>query len=157
MKTLLAALGLAVTATEAEGLAALTALQAKIVDPATYVLKTVHDATLAQLAAATGELETTRSAARKKDVDALLEGALKAKKILPAQREHYATLCATDDGLAQVKKLLEASPAMLGASGLDDQDPETRAPAGELTREQLAVCSAMGIDPEAFKKTLAAA
>jgi hypothetical protein len=32
-------------------------------------------------------------------VDELIEGALKAKKITPAQRQHYETLCATDEGL----------------------------------------------------------
>ncbi|MCW1842292.1 phage protease [Prosthecomicrobium hirschii] len=156
MKTVLAALGLVATATEAEALAALTALQGRVVDLSAYVRKDVHEATLAQLTAATATLDGIRQANRKTEIEAVLEGALTAKKILPAQREAYAALCATEEGLAQVKALIAASPAMLGASGLDRQ-PTPGAAAGALTAQQLAICEAMGLDPEAYRKSLAAA
>ncbi|TPQ46763.1 hypothetical protein C2U72_25280, partial [Prosthecomicrobium hirschii] len=137
-------------------LAALTALQGRVVDLSTYVRKDMHEATLAQLTAATATLDGIRASNRKAEIEAVLEGALTAKKILPAQREAYAALCATDEGLAQVKALIAASPAMLGASGLDKQ-PTPGAAAGALTAQQLAICEAMGLDPEAYRKSLAAA
>lgn len=156
MKTILAALGLAATASEAEGLAALTALQGKIVDPSTVVSKAIHDETLAKLAAATTKLTTIETETRKRDVDGVIEGALKAKKILPAQKDHYVALCSTDAGLSQVKAMLAVTPALLGATGLDNKDPE-KGGGGELTAAQLTVCAALGLSVEDYKKTLAAA
>lgn len=123
MKSVLALLGLQETASETAALAAVQALQAKIVDPATVVAKAMHDETLAKLSAATTELTAIKAAAGKAEVEALLEQALKDKKIVPAQREHYAALCATA-GVDSVKKLLAASPALLGASGLDAREPK---------------------------------
>lgn len=123
MKSVLALLGLQETASETAALAALQALQAKIVDPATVVAKSVHDETLAKLTATTTELTAIKAAAGKAEIEALLEQALKDKKIVPAQREHYAALCATA-GIASVKSLLAASPALLGPSGLDTREPK---------------------------------
>lgn len=77
-----------------------------------------------QLATASTRLTTMETAARTKDVDAVLEGALKDRKILPVQREHYAKLCATDDGLVQVKAMLAVTAVGLQPSGLDGQRPD---------------------------------
>jgi phage I-like protein len=156
MKTILVALGLQPTASEAEGLAALTALQGKIVDPAAVVSKAVHDAALAQLAAATTKLTTIETETRGREVAGVIDAALTAKKIVPAQKDHYLALCSTDAGFAQVKAMLAVTPAILGASGLDNKDP-AKGGGGELSAEQLAVCSALGINPEDYKKTLAVA
>ena len=65
------------------------------------------------------EVQTTRKAMRDRDVAELLDGALRDKKIVPAQRESYAAMCATDEGLAGVRNMIVATPALLGASGLD--------------------------------------
>jgi phage I-like protein len=123
LKALAKALGLADTADEAACLAAITGLQTSL---AGKVDKAVHDQALAnlatattQLAAATAQLAARDTADHQAKVEALLDGALKDKKIVPAQRDHYATLCATPDGFIQVKTLLEKTPAGLQASGLD--------------------------------------
>lgn len=110
------ALGLAGTADEA---ACLNAISTGVVP------REVHAQTLANLAATTTELTALKDAIRKDKVDALIESALAAKKIVPAQRERYAALCATDDGLAQVTALLDATPANLPGSGLDTRQPPT--------------------------------
>lgn len=123
MKSVLALLGLQETASESAALAAVQALQAKIVDPATVVAKAVHDETLVKLAAATAELDAIKAAAVKADVEALLAAALTAKKIVPAQQDHYRALCATA-GIAAVKALIDASPALLGSSGLETREPK---------------------------------
>jgi len=116
LKAIAAALNLAPEASEASCLAAIGDL-AKRVDP------TIHQQALSTLAAANSELAALKAAGRKEKVDLLLEGALKAKKITPAQRDHYEALCATDDGLVQVAKLIETLGAGLQASNLDDRTP----------------------------------
>lgn len=148
MKTVATALGLAETATEAEYLAAVTSLQSKAADT---VAKAIHDETVAKLAATTAELTQIRDAARKGKVDAVIEGALKAKKILPAQKGHYVSLCATDEGLAAVEALLAASPELLGASGLDDKT----VPGGDvvqLSAEDQAVMKQLGLTEDAYRE-----
>jgi phage I-like protein len=116
LKALAKALGLADTADEATCLAAIVTLQA---DLAGKVDKAVHEQALANLAAVTGQLDAIKTAGRKVKVEGVIEAALTAKKIMPAQKTHYLALCATDDGLAQVEALLAATPAGLQASGLD--------------------------------------
>lgn len=124
------ALGLAETADEAACLSAIATLSTSKVD------KAVHDEALASLAAATqkasdaeGRLATLAAAARKEKVETLIEAALKAKKIVPAQRERYAALCSTDQGLAEVEALLAVTPENLLGSGLGDRPPsDTDAP-----------------------------
>ncbi|MBK5959327.1 hypothetical protein CCR97_14085 [Rhodoplanes elegans] len=128
IKAIAQALGLADGADEAACLAAIGTLQAERTAAAGKVDKAVHDQALATLSAAQAQLAALQAAGRKTRVDAVIEGALKAKKILPAQRDHYVALCATDDGLAAVEKLLAATPSGLQASGLDAQGaPDTDA------------------------------
>lgn len=117
MKTIATALGLAEGASEAECLSTLAALKAGSVP------KKVHDETLAQLQARSDELDGIRKAAREARVTGLIEGALKAKKIVPALKSHYAELCSTDAGLDTVEKLFAGMTPALPGSGLDDRAP----------------------------------
>ncbi|MFZ5739639.1 MAG: phage protease [Pseudomonadota bacterium] len=125
-KEIAKALGLAEGADETACLSAITTLQAGT------VAKAVHDQALTNLAAATGrvaELEaqiaTRDRADHEAKVTATLDAALKAKKIVPAQRDKYASLCATPAGLAEVQALLDVTPATLQASNLDERAAET--------------------------------
>lgn len=77
-----------------------------------------------QLATTTSLVGELQKSARDRDVNELLEGALKEKKIAPAQREHLASLCATDEGLKGVRAMLAATAPGLQASGLDGQLPD---------------------------------
>ncbi len=145
MKSVLSALGLSEAADEASSLAAITTLKENSVD------KAVHDEALATLTARTEELAALKAAVRSEEVDALIEDALKAKKIVPAQRDHYAALCATDEGLAGVKKLLDATPETLAASGLDTRKPSDGGPLDPVTlaaaaRELVAESRAKGVE-----------
>lgn len=115
MKSVLSALGLTEGADEAACLAAVTTLKANTVP------KAVHDEALASLSTKSEELAALQAAVRSGQVDELIESALAAKKIVPAQRDHYVALCASDEGLTSVKKLLEATPSSLAASGLGDR------------------------------------
>lgn len=129
MKELAAALGATAEASENALLAALAA---------NYVPKNVHDQALSQLSAATTQLKTIEIEARKAKVAALIDDALKQKKILPAEKDHYVALCATDAGLEAVAQLLAAKVVRLPASGLDAR-PAPGGDAGETpTPAQLA-------------------
>ncbi|MGX5776509.1 phage protease [Methylorubrum zatmanii] len=71
-----------------------------------------------QLATTSARLASVEKAGREKEVSELLEAALKDRKIVPAQREHLAALCASDDGLKGVKAMLAATTPGLQPSGL---------------------------------------
>lgn len=143
LKAIAAALGLNEDAAEASCLSAITDLRKRI-DPA------IHQQILETLSAVQAELGDIKAAGRKEKVDALLEGALKAKKITPAQREKYEALCTTDDGLVQVTALIET----LGA-GLKPTDLDTRREPGSvatLSAEDRDVMKMLGQTEEEFRK-----
>lgn len=141
MKQVAQALGLQPEASEAACLSAITALGAGKVDQA------VHDATLADLTETSANLAALQASIAKTSTDSVLEEALKAKKILPSEREHFANLAATSEGLKSVKALIDARPAQLGASGLngmavddgaDDTNPVVLANKARAHQAQLA-------------------
>ena len=104
-----------------------------------YLPKAVHDEAVSKLSASETKLGAIEDASRKARVDALIEGALKEKKILPAEKDHYARLCATDAGFESVKALLAAKSPALTKSGLDEKKPEEGAAAlAALSPTQLA-------------------
>lgn len=115
MKSIAEALGLQAGAAESECLSALTTLQNGTVP------KSAHDDVTAQLASLSTENAALKGEQRKARIDAVIEAALSARKIVPAEKEHYVSLCATDAGLASVEKLFAAKTALLSASGLDDR------------------------------------
>lgn len=114
-KPIAEALGLAATATAAECLTAIGALK---VGQGEMVAQLQ-----AQLTTTSSRLAAVEKASREKEVNDLLEGGLKERKIVPAQREHLAKLCTTDDGLANVRAMLGATAAGLQPSGLDGSTP----------------------------------
>ncbi len=143
LKAIAAALGLTEDAAEASCLSAITSLKARI-DPA------VHQEALSKIQTLTTELETRTKAEHQAKVDALLDEALKAKKIVPAQRETYAALCTTAEGLAQVTALLGTMAAGLTPSGLDDRNPGSDIAA--LSAEDREIIREMGLTEEAYRK-----
>lgn len=137
-------LSLSAAADEASCLAAIETLQKRI-DPA------IHQQTLTELATATASLTTLQADIRKGKVETLMEDALKAKKITPAQRASYEALCVTDTGFDQVKAIFETLGASLQASGLDDK----KTPEGGVTTlsaEDREVMRQMGLTEEQFRK-----
>ncbi len=143
LKSIALALGLTAEADDASCLSAIGDLRRRI-DPA------VHQETLTTLSATVAELDAFKKAGRDEKVTALLEGALTAKKISPAQRESYAALCATDDGMVQVTKLIETMGAGLPASGLDNKKPGDQL--ATLSAEDREVMKEMGLTEEDYRK-----
>ena len=143
LKKIAQALGLAETADETACLSAIASLSQRID-------KAVHDQALQTLSATTAELTALKTAERNKKVTDLLEGALTAKKITPAQRAHFETLCATDEGLAGVEALIAATAAGLGASGLDDKRPPDQL--ATLSAEDREAMADLGLTEEQYRK-----
>lgn len=112
MKSVIAALGLSESANEAACLSALNE---------NFVPKKTHADLLAQLSTATGELAAIKKASHDADVTRVLEDALTKKKMLPAQRDGFAKMAATPEGLANVKSILDATAegAFAAASTLE--------------------------------------
>jgi phage I-like protein len=117
MKTIAEALGLAGGATEADCLAALNERLTG------SVARAVHERALADLTSATDRLSAIEGERRAEKVSRVLDDALAAKKLTPAERPAFEALCATDAGLSQVEALLKARPELLAASWLGNQPP----------------------------------
>ena len=143
LKKIAIALGLAETADETACLAAIAAHSQR-------VDRGVHEQTLATLSATTAELEALKKAGHDKEVTDLLEGALTAKKITPAQRAELEPLCATAGGFDQVKKLIDATAPGLGASGLDKKTPPGQV--ATLSAEDRDIMRDLGLTEEQFRK-----
>lgn len=142
-KAIAAALGLQDDAAETSCLSAIGDLRQRI-EPG------VHQQTLATLAATQSELEALKTSIRNDKVHTLLEGALTAKKITPAQRETYEALCATEDGFKQVSKLIETLGAGLVSSGLDNKTAPGQVVT--LSAEDRDIMKALGQSEEEFRK-----
>lgn len=106
LRAIATALGLDAGAGEAECLQAVSSLRTDAVPRAQ------HEAVVARLSA----LETN---VQVDTVERLLDDAVKAMKIMPAEREGYAALCATPAGLRQVEQLFASKMPKLRPSGLD--------------------------------------
>ncbi len=143
LKAIAKALGLNEDATEQSCLSAISEMAGR-------VDKGVHQVTLDTLAAAQAELGLIKKSAREKEVNDLIEGALAAKKITPAQRDQYAALCATDDGLKGVKGLLATMGPVLQPSGLDDRTPPSTI--ASLSAEDRQMMTDLGLSEEEYRK-----
>lgn len=143
LKAIAVALGLSEDASEASCLTALSSLKTRI-DPA------VHQAALDQVKTLSADLEARNAADHKAKVDTLLDDALKAKKIVPAQRDQFAALCGSPEGLAQVTALFATMTATLAASGLDEK--KAGGDLSTLSAEDREVIKMLGISEEEYRK-----
>ncbi len=143
LKALAAALGLSEDASEASCLSAVSNLKTRI-DPA------IHSQALEQIKTLTATIEDGNKAAHKGKVDAMLEDALKAKKISPAQRESYEVLATSPEGFEQVKKLIETLGAGLAPSGLDKRTAEEQT--ATLSAEDRDIMKQLGVTEDEYRK-----
>ncbi|MGB7480146.1 MAG: phage protease, partial [Burkholderiaceae bacterium] len=167
LAALLAKLGLdAAKSTDEQALAALNAYIAKAdaadgqvaalsaqvaaatPDPAKYMPVEAVAPLREQLAALTAQVNGG-------EIDKVVEAALSAGKLLPAQEKWARDLGKSD--IAALKAYVESAPQIAALGGQQTQGKPPAGKEGELTAEQLAVCSAMGLSAEDFKKTLAEA
>lgn len=167
MKLILAALGLAVTATEDEALVALNALKATHTvalsaassatpNPAQYVGIAVLSAVQGELATTKNELAALKAASQVAEVDAVVVAALAAGKLTPATEAWARDLGKTH--LAALNSFIAAAPASTkpGTTQTGGKAPAGGEGVAALSADQLKLCGQMNVKPEDFQKTLAA-
>jgi phage I-like protein len=170
-KALCTAMGLSETATEAEVVAAVLALQSKAalnaakpdaaqtqtdtskVDLAVYAPRADLNAMEVRALAAEKQLAEHDAAHLKQETEATVDEAIKNRKIAPASRAEHLALCATKEGFEAFKKIAAATPAIIGTEA---QAPEGAPPAAgggaALNAEETATYKAMGYTGEEIKK-----
>lgn len=154
LKDLLLALGLAETASAADAVSAIALLKAG--DPAKFVPKAQHDATVTALAAAEKKLQDADDAAQAARCASLVDDAVKGGKIAPAAKDQYLALAKSNyDG---TKAAIDAMPVVLKAgtdTALETADPDKGA-AGKLSEAEKAMAATLGLTEEAFLAARAA-
>lgn len=161
LELLLASLGLAKETSEADALTAVAALKAKAdqveglnvklaalssqaPDPAKFVAVETMSALQAEVAALTSQINGDK-------VSKVVEAALTAGKLLPAQKDWALDLGKTN--LAALTAYVEKTPAIAALGGMQsDQTKVGGNGADPLSEAELAVCKATGISAEDFLK-----
>lgn len=113
-------------------------------DPAIYVPKRAFDEV-------SHSLQTLRDQVAKEDAERLVQAAMSSGKVPPALKD-WATDYATRSP-EEFKRYLETAPVHSAAHSAEGKPP-TATGATSLTPDQEAVRAAMGLDREAFLKTL---
>lgn len=151
---LIALLGLAATATDAEIETAITSSialnrQGAKPDPLLYVPKADLDAALNRANTAEAKLKKRDEDTAEAEAVALVDGAVKDGKVAPASRDHYLTLCRSGQ-TATVKAMLATLPTLGAAQKSKTEGDPTSEKQGALDDSQLAICRRLGIKPEEF-------
>lgn len=160
IKKILAAMGLAENATEAEALNTIQKLKADLAsaansmaaasDLAKFVPRGDYDAALVRATNAEGVLETQKKTALETAINSEIDLALKAGKIIPATVDYHKAQCQQEGGLERFKAYVAAVPAIGGDSGLDDKNPEDTTTA--LNAEQAQIAAMFGNTVEDLKR-----
>lgn len=120
-----------------------------------YVPRADYDALAQRATNAEQALQAQQDAQHKAAADAAIEQALTAGKITPATVEYHRATCADAAGLERFLAFVAAAPTIAADTGLAGKKQDSTSTA--LNAEELAVCHATGISPEAFAKARAAA
>ena len=163
MKTLLAALALAVDASEAEALACVSKMQTEH----TLLLNATGKTTVAEASGAiaawkagsekaselSAKLEALEGVSKKFEVDTIVKKAVDEKRAAPAQVEVLTRMGMRD--VAELKAFLDASPKLLGEPAKAAAPGAGGDSIATLSAEEKAVLKQTGTDPVAYLKTKA--
>ncbi|MFP7605180.1 phage protease [Serratia quinivorans] len=149
-----AALGLGADATVDNGVTAIQGLKtaeqvalnrAKEPDLTAFVPKETH-----QLAMNRAETAENALKARvEKDAEDLVDAAIAAGKVAPANRIMYLAICRTEEGRTQFAEFDKSAPAIVSADPAKKKEQEGKGKQ-ELTDTELAMCRDMSISKEEF-------
>lgn len=164
MNALLLALGLPVTATEAEGLTALNALKAthqtalnaaQTPDLNKFVPRSEFDAVQNRALNAEKKIEESDKTKKDKEVEKELDEAQAAGKITPASREFYKATCAAEGGLEKFREFVKTTVPVVepGSQGKDGKPPEKGT---ALNAAQKQVAESLGLTEAQYLKSVAA-
>lgn len=155
----LAALGIAATATDTDALNAINTLKAdrdtalnSAANPPLdkFVPKADYDLALNRATDAEGKLAEQAKTTLETAINTEIDAALAAGKITPATKDYHIAQCRQDGGLDRFKTFCQAAPVVGADTNLSHKKPgESDA---ELNAEELAIIESMGISAEDHKK-----
>ncbi|MBA4382756.1 MAG: hypothetical protein C0406_09345 [Sideroxydans sp.] len=146
--TEVAAAGFSITSLIAAKNTQIATLSAAVPDPAKYV-------PVDAMAALQFEVATLRTEKTTREVDGVVTAALTAGKLLPPQEKWARDLGMKD--MAALTAYIETAQGVAALTSTQTQGKQpVGTPQGELSDAQLAMCRSTGVNPEDFKKTLAA-
>ena len=159
LAALLAALGLASTATFEEAINSITQLKGDLTVALNsaasppldkFVPKADYDLALNRATDAEGKLATQAKEALDVAINTEITAALAAGKITPATQEYHIAQCRQEGGLDRFKAFCAAAPVVAANSDLGTRK------AGEtetaLNAEELKVCESLGLTAEEYRK-----
>lgn len=122
------------------------------VDLTNYAPRSDLAAALNRATTAETELKTLKDAQADRDIDAAINGAMDAGKIVPASADTYRAMCREEGGLERFNALVATLPVIAGAaeSRAQNRAEETGKGKSSLTDEERAVCRALGQSEETF-------
>ena len=157
-----AALGLPETASAEDILAAIAAMKNEKAELAAnraatppadkFVAIATYQTALNRAETAERALAAQAQAAREAEIAALVDGAVEGGKVAPADKDFYLAACRAEGGVERFKTFVGAKAVDPAArkSGLDDKAlAET---GSKLTADELAVCRAVGVSEEEYRK-----
>ena len=107
-----------------------------------FVPKETYELALNRATTAEDKVKQTEEA----KLGALVDDAIAAGKIAPANKEMFLGMCRTEGGEEQFKKFVEAAPVIADASVVNT----TTLKPGALSTDELALCHKMGQKPEEY-------
>jgi phage I-like protein len=156
---ILAALGLAEGATEADALAAIAKMKGER-DTALnnerqpsldrFVPRADYNAVVARATNAEGQIAKIREDAHKAAVDGEIDAALKAGKITPASVDYHRASCSDEGGLQRFRDFVKGAPVIADNTSLGQRKPEQGSTA--LNAEEQRVIELTGVSKEDYLK-----
>ncbi|MCW4628275.1 MULTISPECIES: phage protease [Marinomonas] len=152
-KALADALALPENATEQDAVTAIGALKsaeqialnrAAQPDLTKFVPNDTYEIALNRATAAEASLKEIED----KETEALVDVAIAAGKVAPANKEMYVALCRTEGGREKFEKFAETAPKIVDAK---PKKVPTQQQSEELTKDEIALCRQMGVSEESWK------
>ncbi len=112
-----------------------------------FVPKETYELALNRATTAEDKVKQTEEA----KLGALVDDAIAAGKIAPANKEMFLGMCRTEGGEEKFKKFVEAAPVIADASQVKPKVPDA---VSGLSDGQLAMCHKMQLTPEQYLASL---
>ena len=113
-----------------------------------FVPKETYELALNRATTAEDKVKQTEEA----KLGALVDDAIAAGKIAPANKEMFLGMCRAEGGEDKFNAFVASAPVIADASQVKNLEHQT----GELSKDELAMCRMMGVKPETWKATKAA-
>lgn len=116
-----------------------------------YVPRSDFDAVVAREKALMAEKSQREESERKQKIESTVDDAVKAGKIIPASRDKYVAMCASEEGFKTFQELVETLPVIVEPTDLDHRQPPIATTANKpLSDEEKAVAKEWGFSEAEF-------